>query len=132
MGKVYLRYAGCVLLISFFFNSCKKPKEIPPLPVIVYKNFVKYGSDSAQFIFTFKDGDGDIGLNQRDTFPPFNSSSVYYYNLYMIYYYKATDGKFYPYDNVAGTSVMDTLQYTYRIPNITPKGQNKILFFGCY
>lgn len=107
-----------------FFASCISTTTYPPIPVIEYKDFVKYGSDSAHFIFSFKDGDGDIGFEQGDTLPPFNPSSIYYFDLYMKYYYKLPDGSFSVYV-FPGTT--DTLAFTFRIPNITPKGQNKVL-----
>ncbi len=68
---------------------------------------------------TFQDGDGDIGLNSWDIFPPYDSASIYFYNYYVDLYYKRN-----------GTFVKDTTLnpplYT-RIPNLTPDDPNKAI-----
>jgi hypothetical protein len=116
--------ALCTALLS----SCLKRKEYPPTPVIEYTDFVKYGHDSADFVFHFTDGDGDIGLSEADTFGSFAPSQPYYYNLVMTYFYKDGTGNWQPYDAIDSTpAVMDTLKNGYRIPDITPEGQNKVL-----
>lgn len=122
------------LKVLFFFlllsiTSCIKNTSYPTVPVIEYKDFVAYGHDSAHFTFGFKDGDGDIGFfEEGDTMPPFNVASKYYNDLYMIYYFKKDDGKFYVYDDSLATAAIDTFMFPYRIrPNLTPIGQNKAL-----
>lgn len=125
--KAFLKnkYLYAAILIIFLYG-CIKPGDTPDIPAIKYKDFVTFGKDSAYFYFTFKDGDGDIGLDNGDTNAPFNSGSKYYDNLIMTYYYKETDGSFHKYFNPQPT-VNDTQTFKYRIPNITPVGQNKIL-----
>jgi len=115
-----------VLLLLVVFYACVKKGYVSPIPVIAYENFITYGKDSALFSFTFKDGDGDIGLSQGDTLPPFNSTGAYYYDLIMTYYFQETDGSFHTYFNPLPT-VNDTQTFKYRIPNITPQGQDKVL-----
>jgi hypothetical protein len=110
---------GSIALVS----SCIKKDEYSPVPSIEFKDFVKRGTDSADFIITFKDGDGDIGLNQWDTTGSYSSTSPYYYNLVMKYFYKKSDGTFEQFVLPGG----DTLVYSYRMPDITPQGQNKAL-----
>jgi hypothetical protein len=122
--KKALLASACALL----FASCLKREEFPPQPVIEYKDFIKYGNDSAEFIFKFTDGDGDIGLTESDTFGNFAPNAPYYYNFSMTYFYKDGSGNFQPYDAIDSTpAVMDTLKNGYRIPYITPEGQNKVL-----
>ena len=41
--------------------------------------------------------------------------------------YKGTDNLFHPFDAIDSTAVMDTLFYSYRVPNLTPDGQYKAL-----
>src|SRR5688572_4520553 len=129
--KVFSKLLATVLLISAgsAFFSCIKKKEYPIVPLIEYKDLIRYGKDSADVVFTFKDGDGDIGYDQKDTFPPFNPSSVYYSNFYMRYLYKNSAGDFVEYVYLVPPlhKVKDTLNWAYRIPNITPNGQNKVL-----
>jgi len=111
---------GFLLLCS----ACLKTENYSNTPLIGYKNFVAYGKDSADFIFTFKDGDGDIGLQQSDTSGVFSISGAYYYNCFMKYYYKQAKGRFSTYITPSNN---DTLVYKYRIPYITPVGQKKIV-----
>jgi hypothetical protein len=82
-------------------------------------------------IFSYKDGDGDIGLNPGDTFAPYNSmpdangkeTNPYYYNLY-IDYLTLDNGEFKP---VIIPNTTDTLRFFARIKNITPDGKYKAI-----
>ncbi len=92
------------------------------------------GSDSLMtLIFTFKDGDGDLGLTQSDTFPPYNavldpnnnnkSLNPYYNNLY-IDYLESIDGIF---QYVTAPFTTDTLNYSFRFESLTPTGRHKAI-----
>lgn len=112
-----------LLLLSGLFNSCLRRNNFPDEPRLEYRDFVKYpainGKDSIGVLkLKFTDGDGDIGLDQQDTFPPFNVGSQYYYNFYVNYFEKQ-NGSFVKID-------LPLPNYS-RIPNITPTGQNKTL-----
>lgn len=106
-------------VVAFVATSCVKEKKFPAQPSIEFVNYVKYSNDSADCIISFKDGDGDIGILDGDT--------VSDDDFKLKYLYKGTDGQFHPYDAIDSTSVMDTLFYSYRVPNITPEGQYKAL-----
>ena len=60
----------------------------------------------------FTDGDGDIGLFDEDTIPPFD------YNLVVNYFEMYNDSL---------QQINVTPPYHIRIPNLTPAGQNKSL-----
>ncbi len=112
-----------LFLLLAGFTSCLKRNDFPDEPQIEFKDFIKYqntqGKDSIGILFLkFTDGDGDIGLDQQDTFPPFDVNSVYYYNFY-VKYFERQNGTF--------TEVVLPLPNNSRIPNITPEGQNKTL-----
>jgi len=120
-----------VLVLSFalsFLASCLKPKVFPNEPAIEFISFEAQG-DSGIIVFSFTDGDGDIGLEQEQLEPPFDTSSYYYYNLY-INYFEMMNGSW-----VRGTSdplgnnfpTADSITFSYRLENITPIGQNKAL-----
>jgi hypothetical protein len=110
-------------------------KTFPDVPYIEYIDFVKIYNpdleiyDRGVLSFSFEDGDGDIGLNSNDTFPPFNASSPYYYNL-IITYFEMQNGVltevpilwFNP-----QTEQYDTLTLSARIPDLTPEGINKAI-----
>jgi len=125
-------FAAVVILVSVsltvFFSGCKREVTFPPEPAITFKEFKKLGNDSAQIIISFTDGDGDIGLAQDDTFPPHNNGSKDYYNFFMRYYYKDTNGNFVPYLAYLNTdTVLDTLDFNYRVPYLTQNGQKESL-----
>ncbi|MCB9183207.1 MAG: hypothetical protein H6591_04760 [Flavobacteriales bacterium] len=103
-----------VLLASL---GCLKREEFPAEPSIAYKSFTQYG-DSASLVISFTDGDGDIGLDESDNQPPFDVGSDYYYNLFCDYE-ELRDGVW--------TPVSLALPLRYRVPRITPTGQNKTL-----
>jgi hypothetical protein len=106
-------------------TGCVKEKQFPSQPIIEFQEFISYVGknntvDSADCIIKFTDGDGDVGLSKEDTVSP--------PNLRMKYLYKnLSDGNFYPVDAIDSTTVLDTLFFNYRIPNITPDGQYKAL-----
>ncbi|MEO6904000.1 MAG: hypothetical protein ABI315_12765 [Bacteroidia bacterium] len=113
------------LVIVMAVVSCVKEKNFPPQPVITFDQFVTYSGkngdiDSADCTIKFTDGDGDVGIMKGDLNSPDN--------LKMKYLYKSPiDGLFHPVDAIDSTTVMDTLFFSYRIPNLTPNGQYKAL-----
>ncbi len=116
----HFKYVFVILaVISLFAASCIKEKSFPPEPKIEFVNYTTYGSDSADCVISFRDGDGDIGLLEGDA----TSED----DLKMKYLYKDIDGVFKPYDAIDSTAAMDTLFYGYRIKDITPNGQYKTL-----
>lgn len=114
--------SNILLIILFagiiFYTSCREKEKYPPVPHIEYLDFTKIsnvqGIDEKGILkFSFTDGDGDIGLTESDTFPPFNPGSIFYYNLFIASYKKKN-----------GVFIQDSSSNG-RIPVITPSGQNK-------
>jgi hypothetical protein len=77
--------------------SCIKEENYSDIPEIGYSGMqLGYINDTAPYpvqgilSITFQDGNGDIGLRARDTFPPFNKEGDYYYN-YVIRYFEKRD-----------------------------------------
>lgn len=122
-----------VLLLLIFgfvaFYACKKYDEYPPEPEIEFMDFVllrdAQGIDQRGVLrFSFTDGDGDIGLYDYDSIPPYD------YNLF-IRYFEQKNGTFeevflitpsYVNDS---TIVYDTATFNGRLPILTPAGKNK-------
>lgn len=98
-------------------QACVKPEEFPVEPRIAYKEF-KILQDSASLVISFTDGDGDVGLDPSDIQPPFDPDGAYHNNLF-VEYYKRENGEW--------QQVEFLLPLHYRIPRITPTGQNKTL-----
>jgi hypothetical protein len=103
-----------VLFFSILFSSsgCVKQEHYPDEPQIEFLGFYTV-FDTGQYAvkgilnISFTDGNGDIGLNTNDTYPPFDTGSPYYYN-YIITYFEKQQGVFVPID-------LDP-PFSYRIP----------------
>ena len=112
-----------ILFLLVSFAACKEPKKYPSEPEIAFKELVKNTSalgldESADLTISFVDGDGDIGLGESDTMPPFNPESDYYYNFYIRFFIK-TNGNFEEY----GLAI----PARQRIPYINHEGKNRSL-----
>ncbi|MCB9193042.1 MAG: hypothetical protein H6597_00795 [Flavobacteriales bacterium] len=106
-----------VAIVSLLGVSCLKTESFPDTPQITFKSFARF-DDSASVTITFTDGDGDIGLDASDTFPPYDTLP-WRYNLFLEYE-ELQNGTWVPYEDLA-------LPLYYRVPRITPTGQNKTL-----
>jgi hypothetical protein len=63
---------GCVALAALLTKSCIKPPDYSEIPEITYtsisKSTVNEGNDTVRIVFSFTDGDGDIGpINELDS-----------------------------------------------------------------
>jgi hypothetical protein len=118
-------------------SGCKKGEIYPDIPSIEFKSyyFTSDPLDSSTkyigIIFSYKDGDGDIGLNPEDTLPPYNSvigpNNVElnpYYNNLRVDYLALKDGEFQP---VIIPNTTDSVIKLARIQNITPDGKHKAI-----
>ncbi|MFC2114639.1 hypothetical protein ACFLRI_04760 [Bacteroidota bacterium] len=120
------------LLFIFLLDSCSQEVEFPITPQIAFQDYVLYknenGRDTAlKLIISFTDGDGDLGLEQKDTFPPFNQGSIYHSCMY-IYYYEFVDSQFVEVrPEVGGIPIGDTIRFPYRFRNLTPNTPNKAI-----
>jgi hypothetical protein len=131
------KYTVLILFVwLLFLSNCKKKEVYPPVPYIEYKTAYFYsnaeGVDTLMvLVFSFKDGDGDLGLGGTDTLAPFNAvidslgrnTNPYYYNL-QIDYLEQVNGVFQP---VTLPFTSDSLRYFYRFENITPEGRHKAI-----
>ena len=81
-----------ILLVALSLSACKKPEKYSVIPAIEFVSLEAYedaysGTDVC-LTFKFQDGDGDIGLDEDDTRPPYDTSSIYYYNCFITYFEK--------------------------------------------
>ena len=93
------RYLIGVLLLAMAVCSCQKPVEYPIEPKIAYEGFTYLINADSTFSgegivsFSYTDGDGDLGLDDSDTLPPFGFHDAHYYNM-VIDYLKCVNGEF--------------------------------------
>lgn len=116
---LYLRFVILLVLIPLM-QACFKAVDYPVEPVISAPEFTDMG-DSAVLSFQFTDGDGDIGLNDNEDQPPYDTSSYYYYNIYMDYYEKDDVNGWQRGLDLAG----DSISFKYRIERINVKGKQR-------
>jgi len=114
------------MAIIIGLSSCLEEEDFPIEPLIEFSTFVKLddglGYDNRGVLeITYKDGDGDIGLLDSDTIPPYD------YNLF-INYFEMQNGEFKQvFITVYNTDTEqdDTISFNARIPILTPDGVNK-------
>ena len=115
-----IKHKGAIVTLFFaslFCCSCLKGPQYPPEPSIAligytYKDSLDDLGNPAHLgmlTFSFTDGDGDIGLSESDTTAPFD------YNLYVNRI------------GILGGDELAPEELKFRIPDITPTGQNKTL-----
>ena len=88
-----------LFVLAMTVMACQKPVEYPIEPKIEYQGFTYlFDADSVfsgqgVISFSYTDGDGDLGLDDTDTLPPFGLHDAHYYNL-VIDYLKCVNGQF--------------------------------------
>ena len=93
------RYLIGLFLLALTVCSCQKPVEYPIEPKIAYEGFTYLMNADSTFsgegivTFSYTDGDGDLGLDDSDTLPPFGFHDAHYYNM-VIDYLKCVNGEF--------------------------------------
>ena len=116
-------------MAMFIFGSCGTDKnKYPPEPFLQINGAYVYNNGNGKDSFIeldmyYRDGDGDIGLNDGDTLPPFNFGGTDFHNL-KIWMYEKKNGKWVkPFNALANPP--DTVNFHERIPRITPTGRVK-------
>lgn len=105
MKQVVLFIVSGLMIIS----GCKPEPVFPVEPVLTFKEYIQNEtSDSLQVVFSFTDGDGDIGVSPAATDS----------NLVLTLYVPDASGNFIPQDNIS-TAAPDSIYYNYRIPQLT-------------
>ena len=93
------KYLIGLLLLTLAVCSCQKPVEYPVEPEIAYEGFTYLFNPDSTFSgegtisISFTDGDGDLGLDDADTLPPFGFNDAHYYNM-IVDYLKCVNGEF--------------------------------------
>lgn len=102
-------------VLALLVTGCLKREKYPVEPIITLEKLA-FPGDSTVITIGFTDGDGDLGLNEADTFPPYEPGGAFYFNLL-----------FDPERRVNGVWTPVDLPYYYRFTPITPTGQDKSL-----
>lgn len=110
-----------ILAAGAFLSACEHESDFPPEPVI---NSLSFDTSNYSMVVEFTDGDGDFGIPEND--PAYNyyldedstQLNPYYYNLWVDYYEKR-EGEW--------VLVTPPSSFSWRVPVLTPAGQNKQL-----
>ena len=111
--KAFSKIVFIILLSSILF-ACKKSEQFSDIPYLEFRRYqIKDSVDAlgnlakiCELHLYFVDGDGDIGLFDEDTIPPFD-----YFEM----------------QNDSLSQIDVSPPFHIRIPNLTPSGQNKSL-----
>lgn len=112
------KYLVFLLLIAAFLISCSKKEEYPIIPEIEFLGMTKLYDpvlqryDRGVLDISFKDGDGDIGLFENQTEPPYN---------FYVKYFELQNG------SETRVVIYDTNEFNARIPVLTPSGSVKAI-----
>ena len=117
--KAFSKIVFIILLSSILF-ACKKSEQFSDVPYLEFRKYqIKDSVDAlgnlakiCELHLYFVDGDGDIGLFDEDSIPPFD------YNLFVNYFEIQNDSL---------SQIDVSPPFHIRIPNLTPSGQNKSL-----
>lgn len=102
-------FALFVLSGLIVLSGCKPEPVFPVEPMLTFKEYIQsQTSDSLQVVFSFTDGDGDVGV----------SSGATDSNMVLTLYVRDASGNFIPQDNIS-TPAPDSIYYNYRIPQLT-------------
>ena len=120
------RYLIGLLLLALAVCSCQKPVVYPIEPKITYQGFTYLINSDSTFSgegvisFSYTDGDGDLGLDDSDTLPPFGFHDAHYYNM-LVDYLKCVNGEFVKTPLVSWnvqTQTYDTLTFNARFKRL--------------
>lgn len=132
-GLQLLKYTAVALITIIALQSCSRTDDGgPPVPELGYTGYSKFkntaGKDSFVMLnLTFKDGDGDIGLSESDSVPPYSYGSPFFNNLFVEFYVieNGTPSKITSQFIGPDTLYKDTVNFSQRIKYLTPEGKNK-------
>ena len=118
-----------ISLFVLILNACKDEPSGAQFPeisiggVTLYKNNV--GNDSMiNLVVKYSDNDGDLGLSESDTMPPFNFWSIYFYNLKIKYLVK-NNGKW---QQITKTGNADTINFNQRFKRLNESNKKRRVF----
>ncbi|SDK45063.1 hypothetical protein SAMN05421823_102761 [Catalinimonas alkaloidigena] len=83
-----------IVALILALAGCYPKPDFPDTPEIAFKDlYIKYSGpnadDTLSFVVSFKDGNGDLGISDTETGPPYNrynpdsTINPYYYNIYV-------------------------------------------------
>jgi hypothetical protein len=127
-GDIKHKIPGILIMALLFamYAGCGREDDYPMEPVLNYSGFMFRTNPEGMvtegvLVLEFTDGDGDIGLGQDDTLPPFHFGGGNYYNFYINLFTKQ-QGVYVPV-----TFPDTTYNFHSRIPRVEFTGNSKAI-----
>jgi hypothetical protein len=126
-GIMRFKITHILSLLLLFMCGCKEEgRRFPIEPSLEFVRYMKTltpdNRDSVVVVtLRYTDGDGDIGLSDADTLPPFHFDGPNFYNLFVQYFVRRNGQLQARIDPLT----LDTLHFNLRLPVITPSGPDK-------
>lgn len=111
------------IVSSVLLAACLPQPVYPDEPAIEFLTFSLDSTGSAVLALHFTDGDGDLGLDQTDTLPPFCATCDHHFNL-RCEYDELRDGIW---THIELNPLEGQVPFYYRIPRVEPTGTNPAL-----
>lgn len=121
------KYLFMLFMSLIILDACNKAETYPIIPEIEFESYLRLFNPSLNVYdrgvlkISFTDGDGDIGLRQDQTEPPYDYN--FFINFFEIQYGDTV--QIFPTITDPGTGDIDTLTFNQRIPYLTPLGSIK-------
>ena len=105
-------------LTILVLTGCLPDPSYPLEPTLNFQNFETRSDGTAKLTLGFTDGDGNVGLTQADTLPPFCQSCEHHYNLV---------GEYQEWKDSTWLTPELLVPYAYRVPVAEPTGSSPAL-----
>ena len=106
-------WGACLLLCG-----CLPDPMFPDEPTLSFESFEAMDNGMATMTLGFTDGDGNVGLSQGDTLPPFCATCPHHHNLIGVYQ---------QWDDEEWVTPPLLVPYAYRVPVAEPTGSSPAL-----
>ncbi|MCC6721899.1 MAG: hypothetical protein IT243_06825 [Bacteroidia bacterium] len=118
-----------IFFIVLIINACKDKLTETHFPelsiekVTLYKN--NNGNDSLiNITLKYSDNDGDLGLSENDTFPPFNFGNKYFYNLKIKYLVRKNG----VWEQITKSPLNDTINFNQRFKRLNESNKKRKVY----
>lgn len=107
-----------VLVLVAGLLGCLPDPMYPDEPTLSVESLIPHADGTATLTLRFTDGDGNVGLTQADTLPPFCPTCEHHFNLV---------GEYQEWDNELWNTPALLIPYAYRVPVAEPTGSSPAL-----